>query len=210
MDYTPLEAALYQDSKTAFSLLIDQYADQGIYSLALYHSGSFGYILPTLATEQGLKQVVASYQQSDYYRDYSEEELQTILRWSPCDSPFHDEDELPMDASEPVLQQLSEEVDDLCMTDPDWNAKIQRYWQDYMQVCLKVLHQLDQDGVFAALPRESFTLNLLCGDQSEDERIKWAFQLNPEAVAEAYARDVKAAWDIEERHFEKLENSVDL
>lgn len=196
-----LEASLYRDAKAGFETLIEKYADQGIYSLALYHSGSFGYILPTLATEQGLKQAVADYQQSEYYRDYSAQELQTILRWSPCDSPCHDEEELPMDASEPVLQQLNEEVDDLSMSDPDWEGKIDQLWQAYMQICLNVLQRLDQDGVFAALPRNSFTLNLLCGDQDEEERIKWAFQLNPQAVADGYARDVKAAWDLESRRY---------
>ena len=55
-----------------------------------------------------------------------------------------------------------------------------------IDVCIRVLKRLDAEGVFGAGERrEGIVLNVLMGDQSDEERLKYAKLLNPASV---YAR----------------------
>jgi hypothetical protein len=59
--------------------------------------------------------------------------------------------------------------------------------------CLAALAENDADGVFGlGKERESLTLNLYLGDQSDEMLLRWAVQLNPYEVYERFRAELAA------------------
>ncbi|KEQ16873.1 hypothetical protein [Endozoicomonas numazuensis] len=88
---TELEQALIREVLPVFSRIIQRYQKDGLYCLGVYHNGEYvGYLLSTFSTERGLNHV------TDYYMKdsvLSRDEQKLSLRWSPCDSPYHEAEE---------------------------------------------------------------------------------------------------------------------
>jgi len=58
----------------------------------------------------------------------------------------------------------------------------------------KALRRLDAEGVFGTGPaREAVTLNLLMGDQSDEERFENAAEVNPPHIVARLAEETEAA-----------------
>ena len=106
-----LEVAITQESKVAFANIISQNPNLHLYSLGLfYKSESWDYVFPTFASEEGLLFVAENYAFKSIEKL---EEKKTALRWSPCDSPHHDDDVLiyMMPITEFLLQEISTTLD---------------------------------------------------------------------------------------------------
>ncbi|MGI9282896.1 MAG: hypothetical protein ACR2PX_25140 [Endozoicomonas sp.] len=86
-----LEQALIREVPPVFSRIIQRYQKDGLYCLGVYHNGEYvGYLLSTFSTERGLNHV------TDYYMKDSvlnRDQQKLSLRWSPCDSPYHEAEE---------------------------------------------------------------------------------------------------------------------
>jgi hypothetical protein len=58
-------------------------------------------------------------------------------------------------------------------------------------VAIQSLQQLDREGTFGeGLERAQLVLGIWKGDQSDNERVKFASLLNPRPVAERFAREI--------------------
>lgn len=166
---------LYDECKSIFSNIIKELASEDIYSIALYYSGDdWLYLFPTVSTKNGLSKVVVKYKKNENYQDKYTDELEATLKWSPCDSPYHEDYLSALPQTDKMLLQ-AQFMDEL-MEEENYEEFDLRL----VGICMDVLKQLDLDGAFESLDRSSFALNLLSGDQSEEERLERAKVLNPE------------------------------
>lgn len=189
IDLEEFENTLYQECENVFPKIINDLKDENIYSLALYNSGdSWGYLFPTVATYKGLKEVALSYKNDESYQEETIEYLQNDLKWSPCDSPRHESyvDTLPK--SKILLQKVADIMEEYW--DKDQEEECEKLHNQLVQSCLNVLKVLENNGVFSKLERTSYALNVLNGDQSDEERIERAEFLNPTSVASKYAKEI--------------------
>lgn len=112
------------------------------------------------------------------------DKLKAILKWEPRDSPHHDRYVSMLPKTEKMLLEALE-MDEL-MEEKDHNL----FHERVTHICMDVLSQLDREGTFGALDRSSFVLNLLNGDQSDEERVERAKALNPENVFLWYKHEI--------------------
>lgn len=151
----------------------------------MYNSGDdWCYLCPTVSTESGLEEIAYEYKQNESYQDQSLDFLKQDLRWSPCDSPLHDEYFEEMPNTQELLTPISELMYELYEAG---NIEASDQIHNYLvELCLNTLNRLQKEGVFDALERTAFTLNLVNGDQSDEERLERAKALNPPSVYDRY------------------------
>lgn len=190
-DINSFEKILLEEARNAFCKIIEDCKDEQIYSLAFYNSGdSWTYLFPTVSTIKGLDEISNQYQDNEFYHGKSFEQLKTILKWSPCDSPKHDIYEELLPNTDLQLVEFTDYLDTLY-----FQRKEKEYFDLQKQLvthCMSVLRQLESGGVFASLNRDSFVLNLLNGDQSEEERLHRAKLLNPPLVYQNFKSELLA------------------
>ncbi|MCP3875098.1 MAG: DUF4303 domain-containing protein [Desulfobacteraceae bacterium] len=188
-DFNKFHSVLFNECKRIFFIILEELSHENIYSLALYNSGdNWGYLFPTVATKKGLSEVAAEYQKDEYYQNQSMDELEADLKWSPCDSPRHVNYESTLKESEKLLQQAEDMMEEYW--DNHQEDKCDELHQQLVQTCLDVLKRLDSEGIFQAIDRTSFVLNVLNGDQSDEERLERAKLLNPEQVFKQYELEI--------------------
>nr|WP_086940539.1 DUF4303 domain-containing protein [Thaumasiovibrio occultus] len=183
MDFKKLKAKIVRAGRVAFPKIRANHPNETFYFFGLYTSGEYSYLSPTCSTYQGLKDVAEQYQKDDYYKDKSLEYLMDDLKWSPCDSPLHLEAEEEFDCLESEMRKLSEELDSL-YNPTDWRA-FNAFVNDIENCMIEALSELDSMGVFGTGEvRSQVLVNLVMGDQSDEDRIRFAQRLNsPEQVA---------------------------
>jgi hypothetical protein len=180
-DFEKFYELLYAASKSAFASIQHSHKNEGFYLFALYTCGDLAYVLPTSSTEEGLTLAAQKYSAIKRYQDFSIEQLRERLRWSPCDSPLHTQ-------GEEYFVDVSKSVSDVPLILD--SIPIKESWQEFenfvdkfMEICIKVVKQLDIEGAFGeGERRNSIVLNILMGDQSDEERLKFAKLLNPSSV----------------------------
>jgi hypothetical protein len=188
-DLNEFEKILYEEGKAIFPKIIEDCEHEGIYSLALYNSGdSWAYLFPTVATKKSLSYVAAEYKKDDYYKDKTIESLEADLKWSPCDSPRHENYESSMSETDKIVELASGHLDNLF--DDGKENECDELHQKIVKTCLKVMNRLESEGVFGKLERSSFVLNLLNGDQTDEERLERAKVLNPDSVYQSYKNEI--------------------
>jgi hypothetical protein len=188
-DKEEFEITLYEESKKAFQKIIEEQIGDIIYSLSLYNSGDeWCYLFPTVATEKGLDEVAKKYKEKEYYKNKSISCLKNDLKWSPCDSPIHENyvDDLPK--TEKLLAPLPDLMYKLYEEGKEKESD--QLHNDLVETTLRVLNKLQTDGIFNSLDRSSFTLNFLNGDQSNEERLERAKILNPSNVYREYESEI--------------------
>lgn len=188
-DIEKFKLALLRESKVAFLDIIENFELEGIYSLCLYNSGdSWSYLFPSFSTKVGLSKVASDYKGDEYYREKSLDYLENDLRWSPCDSPNHELYVSAFPESETHLEKIVKEMDQ------HWdNGREDKYSdinEKLVSVCISCLQQLEKDNVFSKLERGTFVLNVLNGDQSDEERLERAEKLNPSDVFLKYSNEI--------------------
>ncbi len=187
--FKKLQEVLLKECKVVFPTIIDELKEEKIYSLSLYNQGGdWGELYPIAFTIEGLNEVVAEYREDEYYEDQSDDELQIDLKWSPCDSPKLEDyiDTLP--ETQIHLESIVKVMDKLW--DEGKEEEYEKLENKLSDICLTVLKTLDENGVFGKLDRSSFVLNLLNGDQSDEERLEYAQRTNPKTVFEMYAKEI--------------------
>ncbi len=170
-----LHDALKRAARAAWNQIQEQHADEHWYAFAFYTNGEGSYIIPTANSEEGLGHAVLRYQ-SRHGTDGSLSS--TSLRWSACDWPYHTEGIEHFDALNDLLYMHRIE-------------KGKGTPESVYELCRTVLREMDQSGDFGfGATREVITLNVLMGDQSNEERVVWATELNPPFTAERLEQEL--------------------
>lgn len=187
-DLLKLEELIYSAAKNSFSKTIEIHKKELFYCFAIYTSDSLSYVAPTSFTEDGLKQVIQKYQTIPSFSKYSEEKLYKELRWSPCDSPLHLEFEENFDEAYKLLSGFVKELHELF--NQDRMDEFEESYSKVKEVFFKVLLRLDKENFFEkANKREKLVLNILMGDQSDEEILSNAKKLNPKVVYENFKKN---------------------
>jgi hypothetical protein len=181
VDLSKLKPVLAKAVRQSFDHLRELRRGGRIYAFALFTAGEVNYLLPTANSEAGLSQKAEEYLKKD---GVGSMELQrTMLRWSPADWAHHLEGEGYFKGVNELLGQRKNYLADDYV--PESEA--------ILELCTRVLREADGDGIFGTgKEREGLTLNLLMGDQSDEERVRYARQLNSRAVAGRCKREVEA------------------
>jgi Domain of unknown function (DUF4303) len=185
-----LEQRLFECAKPAFTKIMAKFSNEGIYSLALYTSGGLEYLTTSCSTYKGLEQVAQKYKEDKYYASESLQQLTDSLKWSPCDSPHHLAFDSEIDVND-LMWQLSERSYEL-YSNGEENAS-SALSEEITEAIVRVLQKLDADGIFGTgALREGIVVNLLKGDQSDEERLFFAKRLNPPSVFKWYNAQLTA------------------
>ena len=176
-------AALEKTTEKICRVVAKKYKLEGIYAFALYTSGEYSYVLDSFSTQDGLKIVAETYLKEKHYR----EEWKNVnvamreLKWSPCDSPHHCEFEEEFAHANSILETLWESAD---ADSIDASLETCRRIHD---VFTQVLRKIRVSRIFD----DSVILNVLMGDQSDEERFLNAEPLNSTAAVFDFERQLQ-------------------
>jgi hypothetical protein len=179
-------------ARAAFVKINEFHAKDGIYCYAIMTAGTYYWFVPFAGTEASLEIAARSYQRMPQYRHKTIPQLKCELRWSPADSPMIDVAGKCFDRVNELAKQLQ----------PIFNGfDVDNGWEDFRAfsakiaaVCVDVLKELDREGLFGiGAARELVIIVLLWGDQSDEDRLKYASQLNSESACKRFADEMHAA-----------------
>ena len=176
-----LQSELLKVVPRVFRMAVEQYGSEGIYGAALYTSGEIAYVFDTLLTYQGLETVARRYLENKSFR----EECGTLdaamrqLKWSPCDSPHHCEFQDHFKHANELIEQMRPVIDD--------NEVGERMWEEVHGVFIGVLKGVRNTGIFD----DSVVLNVLMGDQSDEERLLNAEILNSSQALMLFEKELE-------------------
>lgn len=175
-----------ENLEAAYGALSRGFPEHHLYTFGPYTNGAFEYLVPTASSDRGLAEAVATYKQGKSYADTPVETLALQLKWSPCDSPLHEEV-----AFEDEVTAFMEHVGDelrAAYEDED-HAACQELDESIHVAMCTALKTLDLRGVFGSGDDRPL-LNVWKGDQSDDERISFAEILNPASVVERFQAEL--------------------
>ena len=189
-DFDGFASCLYDAAKAAFSAIQRTHEGEAFYSFALFTSGDMAYVFPTASTEQGLTQVAHQYFEKGEATGSNLQQERDSLRWSPGDSPLHMEGQPFFEA----VNKLTATIGDIVGEFPEdsWD-EFDAFVAQFMTVCINVLKRLDAEGLFGRDDqRNAITLNILMGDQSDEEMLKYAKLLNPPPAYERFRKELSS------------------
>lgn len=202
-----LDKAVEQEAAMAFRTIIARYPTLSIYSLGLYYdAGAWAYLFPTFASEQGLAHVAKSHA---FHSPASPEQEQIALRWSPCDSPHHNDGQLEdaMPETQAALEDLGQllEAADPRLELIEWPADFAKDRNSFHGFLANV-HLMARAAVGSALRRvyaapdlndffqsTGCALTLNAGDISNEEFLENLRALNSAQTFARVAQEVAAA-----------------
>ncbi|WP_439587753.1 DUF4303 domain-containing protein [Hydrogenophaga sp.] len=185
IDENRLYAALYVETQQAWRHLKNKHQDENFYAFGLYTTDAASYLTITASTEQGLMTVVEDYVASSAK---SQESQLLALRWSPCDSPLHEEGDGLLSESQAVRDLGPEPYE---CTEEESDAAVEAVFRAFTAV----IQKLDSEGEFGVgEQREKLILGIWWGDQSDEDRLALACPMNSAAAIERFAREMSAAW----------------
>ncbi len=179
-----LQQALYEHGLLAIARIRSLRPTDSFYSFAFYTSGSFGYAFLTASSYEGLDEAVETHSQNPNWHKHNIIELRKSLKWSPCDSPLHAiyDEHCDLDV---VMNQVQ---DAFCDCNDD---EVFEFVNGVKGAFLGAMRQLDAEGKFASnLERQNIVLNILQGDQSDEDRIRFASHLNPPDVVNRFITEL--------------------
>jgi hypothetical protein len=188
MNFDRLQEALYQHGLAAIPRIRSHRPSDSFYSFAFYTNDEFSYAFLTASTEQGLDEVVAEYRQEPLYAQKDPAQLRTNLKWSPCDSPLHEFCEEGAIELDEIMTEVSEAFPDVDDEEAfgDFVGRVE-------EAFLSALKQLDTEGRFGTpAERDQVVINLLMGDQSDEDRTRLASELNPPEVVARFTEELAA------------------
>lgn len=186
---------LLEECKIAIPKIVADLKHEGIYTIAFYTSGScWGYIFPTVSTYVGLEEVVAKYAANPSFADESIEQLRHSLKWSPCDSPRHSNYDETLSATWDLLTIASAELYRLYDLEDEagnqGDSEHDKLVEQLETACLEVLASFDELKLLDGIEdRSTILLNLINGDQDDQERLDRAKRVNPESAYLRYVND---------------------
>ena len=170
---TVFRQSLRRSLKAALDRLPKLIRKESLYAFALYTSGEsdFSYLSVSANTEEALRRTATRYARED--PSYRGKLGLRRLRWSTPDWKYHDFDETVGSLALPPEEERPAALD----------AKLYGSFVD-------ALRHLDREGVFGkGKARHRVTLNVVCGDISEDFFRHGLEAINPKAVVRDYLHD---------------------
>ena len=209
-NFQQVEDSIAKHTLRLFSdILNNNNTKETVYCLSLYYTGSsFSYLFPTYNTEQALLEKSKKKSPTD---PLNHEQRALRIRWSPCDFEYHAN-----------IESLGEEVEKVLYGIEDFAASFyelesddedEQYDRFYSAIHTRVINALKQVCQQALIQErwmgdQIFLVNLLCGDQSYEERIENAFKIgNPKWMIEQYQQQEKKSHALFEY---KLKNRIDI
>jgi hypothetical protein len=192
MDFTQFENDLYIFGLNSFQRIRDMRPDDRFYCFAFFTSGEFGYISTTASSYEGLEEAAQWYKSQERYSHQSLEELRRELKWSPGDSPLHQECGEILEPLKATMDQIAGELHDTYLGDEDW-TRFDDYVSNVEDAIAAALRRIDREGVFGrGSEREGVVTNLLMGDQTYEARIEFAKKVNPPKAVQMLMSDLDA------------------
>jgi len=179
-----LRASLVLAIRAAFAEFKIQRANETLYGFSLSLEALGNFVAAYGASEEGLAREVARYQHKKFYQARQGDLAQHLtcdLRWN-CENGW-----LALDG--PFVS-LNESLRASYDQDPE-----QFYESGHTRLvytlCLAALAECDADGLFGrGAVRDSLTLNLSTNDDSDEQLLRWAAQVNPPHVSERYRAEL--------------------
>ncbi len=202
-DSSLLLSTLRTELRAAWTTIHAAHAQDGLYGFGVYTTDSASYLMVTAFSEAGLEQSVAESATSKMGQGKDPALQRESLRWSPCDSPLHEEGSALLPESDRIVQELDAEGGGAEDTDDDFDDDDDDdYFDDEEQhpavaevfrVAVQALQEMDRDGLFGTgAPREQLVLCVWKGDQSNVERYDFAKALNSPAAARRFGDEMNA------------------
>lgn len=193
VDLQKLEDELVRHGLAGFRRIREAHSQEKFYSFAFFSNGRFSYVALTASNEEGLAQVANEYKQMPRYSAMSLENLKADLKWSPEDSPLHGAPEDVLTSLEPLLQGVTAELQRRSELG-DAGKSFDEYTAELRTCIANALQRIDADGIFGTgEKRKQVVVNLLLGDQSDQDRLEFAERVNPAEAVEMLKRDFEVA-----------------
>lgn len=205
-DYDKLYSNLMKACRMSFLDLQERYHQESFYAFGLFTTLDYDQIHITANTEAGLIRRAEYYleqnklNQNSLYVGYDLNEIKIMLRDIPTDWAYHNPEDYASlfqpihEACQARRQQIKQiqQVYYQKLDNPSQLSQIIKPLNDqFLSMCLNVLHDLDIEGIFNAhQSRESIRINLLLGNQSENERKEFCYELNPLSVFQLYEEEL--------------------
>ena len=190
MDFTLLKQALYKHGIAAIQSIREARPKDTFYSFAFYTSGGFDYAFITASSYEGLDEAVKACLNEQPDSKESPDKLRCSLKWSPCNSPIHESYSLANDALDELMKEVSEIYQNI------EEDALDDFFQGVLDTFIAALRQLDSEGRFGSpIEREGIVVNLLMGDQSDEERVHFAFELNPPDIVSRFSQEITSGYD---------------
>lgn len=180
-----LYPALLNAAREAFRRVREDHPGERFYTFGLFMDGEASYILPTSNTEEALLRSSHGY-------------AKTPLRWNPCDLGYHLYANDGFEAISDILNDGDDSEDGFDIDDEDpvryqaWLDRVELRFNTILNVCERVLKELDQEGIFGSkAERESILLNIFTVNDSYEDRVEQAKRLNPSALVARYKFEVE-------------------
>lgn len=188
LDFQAFTRLLMENLEAAYASFLSRFPGHELYAFGPYTNGALEYLVPTASSDLGLAEAVAAYKQGASYVDVPVETLALQLKWSPCDSPLHEE--VAFEDEVTAFMERASDALRCAYEDEDHAACHQLDEAVHVAMCTAV-KTLDLRGTFGSGDRRPL-LNIWKGDQSNDERLSFAEILNPGRVVERLQADLLA------------------
>ena len=204
LDSSLLLSTLRAELRAAWTAIHAAHAQDGLYGFGVYTTDSASYLMVTAFSEAGLEAAVAESLASKRGKGRDPVLQRQSLRWSPGDSPLHEEGADLLPESNQLVQELeaeADEDDDFDGDDFDEDADFDDVDDDgevidsavaeVFEIAVEALQEMDEEGLFGSgVERERLVLCVWKGDQSNLERHDFAKMLNPPAVAKRFGDEM--------------------
>ena len=162
---------------------VEKHAGERFYSVALYTSGDYVYLVDSISTVQGLAKVADEYLLKKCYQDEwsTREVAMRQLKWSPADSPYHCEFDARFADVQEVLTSIWQAVDE------DSDTGFRNTCRQIYETCVVVLKKVRDSDLFH---NDQVVFNVLMGDQSDEARLMNSEDVNPGDVVDRYRQDL--------------------
>lgn len=180
--------------------ILKEFEGRGLYAVAIYHCGNYsGYLLPTVLCDEGLEVAAKKYVESD---NLTLSELKSCLRWSPCDSPFHDlshefgftKTMLHLDNICGLMEELDSLLEEYDLYDDNDDS------DEYIRALLSIkgvlnntIRQVLADSRFESYRSSGGIVYLTCGDTSHEDITHNVSFVNGDFHAEKVSRELDLA-----------------
>jgi len=167
--------------RSSLEQFLAEHPDEQIYSFGPYVPGDLGYCGVALFTEGGLATVTA-----EYVKDgYDSKNLKNELRWSPADSPFHCQYDRHLEAADTLLGRHCQQDFETAEGEYEdhWEARVAAR----SQALQDAIGSVDFDGLLGKA-RNELVVCIWCGDQSDEDRLRYVEALNPAPVFDRFVQ----------------------
>ena len=204
LDSSLLLSTLRAELRAAWTAIHATHAQDRLYGFGVYTTDSASYLMVTAFSETGLDAAVADSLASKRGKGRDPALQRQNLRWSPADSPLHEEGADLLPESNQLVQELeagAEDDDDFDGDDFDEDADFDEVDDEgddldsavaeVFEIAVQALQEMDEEGLFGAgAERERLVLCVWKGDQSNLERHDFAKMLNAPAVARRFGEEL--------------------